>query len=300
MALLGLLRALETTTPPWRPRASWDLECAPLRPRLHIVGCPSKTDVCEAAAAGVTALAQVHEFGGRQDLNWARREARDLLEATVFSGRDRADLFAALVSDAAVKEDKDQVEATPFCLLFGQGHQHFLDRFAQVPKTVAPPPRGRGRNAVVLDATECLEEALFTPWQRRDETFAFRWDPAEDVRYALMADDPSSQRTTTQHGANRLAAIGLPVLTVAPVARAGGRVRLMALGGSDRMPFSFAWPIWRGPASLSAIRAMLAHPDLRTPNGLAHLGVDRVVEATRLSVGKFMNFGPARPITVEN
>jgi hypothetical protein len=54
-----------------------------------------------------------------------------------------------------------------------------------------------------------LHEALFEPWTRQDPTPAFRWDPAEDVRYALRADDPSGQKSTTQHGANRLAALGL-------------------------------------------------------------------------------------------
>ena len=49
------------------------------------------------------------------------------------------------MSDAAAKDGK--IEATPLCLLFGQGHQHFLDRLAAVPNTEAPPPRGRGKKA---------------------------------------------------------------------------------------------------------------------------------------------------------
>lgn len=201
--------------------------------------------------------------------------------------------------DAAGKEEK--VEATAFCLLFGQGHQHFLDRLAAVPRLEAPPPRGRGRRAIALTAAETLHEALFQPWTRQDPTPAFRWDPAEDVRYALQADDPSGNRSTTQHGANRLAALGFPVLTATPAQR-GRRVRLQVLGGTfERNEFVFFWPIWKDPASLAAICALLSHPGLRKgPSALTHLGVAEIRRARRISVGKFMNFTLADPISADH
>jgi hypothetical protein len=87
--------------------------------------------------------------------------------------------WAALMSDVAGKDG--HVESTPLCLIFGQGHQHFLDRLVAVPRAAAPPPRGRGRKTVTLTAAETLHEALFEPWARRDPTPGFRWDPAEDV-----------------------------------------------------------------------------------------------------------------------
>ncbi|BBF93942.1 type I-G CRISPR-associated protein, Cas3-extension family [Blastochloris tepida] len=307
LALLGLLRALEAVdraggAAELRPRAAWDVERPPLRPVLHLARPLTQTEVAEAAAAGVATLASAHEFDGRADLDHPRDVARGLLEAAAASpeGRERADLLAALMSDAAVKDAKDPatapVDPTPLCLLFGQGHQHFLDRLASVPRTAAPPPRGRGKAAVTLSAADCLNEALFKPWHRDDPTFAFRWDPAEDVRYALLAGDPTdpAYKAGTQHGANRLAAVGIAALTLAPEPRAG-RVRPTILGGmSDERGFSFAWPVWRAPATLAAIRALLGHPGLRRPDALAHLGVDHVLVARRISVGKFMNFTRAR------
>jgi hypothetical protein len=141
-----------------------------------------------------------------------------------------------------------------------------------------------------VTASETIEEALFFPWNRQDPTPGFRWDPEEDVRYALRASDPSREKSTTQHGANRLAALGLPVITAVPVQR-GNRVRLQVLGGSLDRDFTFAWPIWRRPASLAAIRALLSHPGLRSGAGnLAHLGVEQVRLARRIGVGRFMNF----------
>jgi hypothetical protein len=205
------------------------------------------------------------------------------------------------MTDGAIKDGKkgDTIDPTPLCLLFGQGHQHFLDRLAKVPAEPVPPPRGTGKKAVHLTPAECLAEALFETWCRRDPTSSFRWDPEEDIRYALMAGDPTvvAYKSGTQHGANRLAAVGLAALTAVPERRAG-RVRPSILGGAfGQKGFSFAWPIWRVPASLTAIRAMLSHPSLREPEKLRYLSVDYVLSVRRISVGKFMNFTRARPIT---
>lgn len=308
LALLGLLRALEAGDldrpegDGLHPRAAWDVDAPPLRPLLFLRLPVTRQDLLERAAAGIDGLAALYDFGGRKDLNYSREECRNLLaeESTAASlaTRGRSDVLAALMSDAAIKDDKKEpIDPTPLCLLFGQGHQHFLDRMAEMPRQAAPP-RGKGKKAVTLTASECLAEALFQPWRREDPTFSFRWDTEEDVRYALMAGDPTDAafKSGTQHGANRLAAIGLAVLTLAPEVRAG-RVRPVIPGGAfDAKGFSFAWPIWREPASLAAITALLGHPDLRQPGALDHLGVNDIVAARRISVGKFMNFSRARSL----
>lgn len=307
LTLLGLLRALEEADKTVddglrvRARVAWDIDVPPLRPRLFLSRNLEAEEVMRHAESGIEDLAAFYDFGGRKDLNYSRNESRALLDtAARGAGRDtraRVDLLAALTTDAAIKDDKkESIDPTPLCLLFGQGHQHFLDRLASMPREASPPPRGRGKGAVTLTGPQCLAEALFQPWHRTDLTFSFRWDPKEDVRYALMAGDPTdaAYQGGTQHGANRLAAIGLSVLTLAPRMR-GGRVRPSIIGGeSSALGVSFAWPIWRSPATLSAIRALLAHPELTTHEALAHLGVDHVLVARRISVGKFMNFSRAR------
>jgi hypothetical protein len=314
LAFLGLLRALEAVDAEapledrLAPRVSWDVDRPPLRPRLHLARALPARAVAERAAVGVERLARAHDFGGRPDLDHRRDEARAVLDtargAAAKNARDEADLLAALMSDAALEDDQDPTTATvrptPLCLLFGQGHQHFLERLARVPATTAPPPRGRGEAAIALDAADTLAEALFSPWHHRDPTSAFRWDPHEDVRYARMAGDPTdpAYKIGTQHGANRLAAVGLAALTLAPTVRSG-RVWPAIVGGAfDRDGFSFAWPIHRIPVTLAGIRGLLAHPNLRQAGGLSHLGVDEVRLAHRISVGKFMNFTRARPIEV--
>ena len=303
LALLGLLRALETAGPALYPRAAWDIDRPPLRPRLFLAQEVTEEQISEIAAEGIQTLAPGYEFNGRKELNYSRKECRELLteeaKASFADHRERIDLLAGLMSDAAIKDDKTElVDPTPLCLLFGQGHQHFLERLANVPREAAPPSRGRGKSTVTLSASQCLAEALFQSWRRDDPTFSFRWDPAEDVRYSLMAGDPTdtAYKAHTQHGANRLAAVGLAALTLVPEMRAG-RVRPSIMGGMSGVDgFSFAFPIWRDATTLTAVRALLCHPNLRKAEGLKHLGVDHVVVAQRISVGKFMNFARARPI----
>jgi hypothetical protein len=312
LALLGLLRALDANdrelgrSDRVNARAAWGIDAPPLRPQLSLALGITQGEVTERGAAGLAALADACAFGNRKDLNYSRLECRNLLAeaAAVASSaeRDRVDLLAALMSDAALKdEQKSTVAATPLCLIQGQGHQHFLERLASVPAEPAPPKRGKGKSALTLSAADCLAEALFEPWRREDPTFSFRWDPEEDVRHALMAGDPTdpAYKPGTQHGANRLAAVGLAALPVAPATR-GGRVRLGIVGGpTGPSAFSFAWPIWREASTLSTIRALLSHPDLRRPGALRHLGVEDVVVARRISVGQFLNFGRARSYGAE-
>lgn len=313
LALLGLLRSLEAADrgrpaiKKLHPRASWDVDHPPLRPVLHLAAPTSENEVAQIAAEGLTILADSYELGkaSRPDLNYSRNEALALLHDTAniatYSSRDRADLLAALMTDAAIKESKNfetaPVDPTPLCLLFGQGHQHFLERLIKVPKEHSPPPRRRGNH---ISAAECLSEALFAPWHREDPTtFSFRWDPEEDVRYALRAGNPTdpSYKGGTQHGANRLGAIGLGALSLVPEMR-GGRVRPSVIGGAFGADgFSFAWPIWSEPVTLSAIRSLLSHPNLRKSHNLDYLSIDRVLITRRISVGKFMNFTRARTLS---
>lgn len=296
MALLGLLRALEETRPDWAVRVLWTIDQPPVRPALHVPSGVDEDAILDAVADGLGTLSRHHDFGGRKDLALSPLDAATELQAAS-AATDRggyiADLWAALASDAAVSRDGKKAEPTPLCLLFGQGHQHFLERVALVPRMNAPPRRGRKRDSIPVSEATCLREALFASWQRPDATPSFRWDPHEDVRYAMRARDPTDSKTkeTTQHGANRLAAIGLSQLTVAPRLRNGG-ARLAVLGGHRDADgtFVFQWPIWELPISLTSIRALLGHPSLGDAHSCAALGVVEVRRARRITSGKFMNF----------
>ena len=301
LALLGLLRTLEAERPEWYPRVRWALEDLPLRPALRTPAGVDQDAILNASAAGLDVLAEKHEFDGMKDLPDTPEDAARFLKLAAHgSDQDRylADLWASLLSDAALKADGRKVEPTPLCLLSGQGHQHFLERMNQVPKQKSPPDRGRGHSKNEVTETKCLREALFAPWKRPDATFSFRWDPNEDVRYALRSRNPSDAKTkeSTQHGANRLAAIGISVLTVVPMRRFG-TPRLAILGG-HREPgaFIYRWPIWKDPVSLAGIRGLLSHPGLEHSTIRDALGIVEIRHARRISIGRYMNFTSAEPV----
>ncbi len=299
MALLGLLRVLEEAEPSWSPRISWSVDAPPVRPVLHVAQSVPEDTIVAAAAAGMADLACRHRFEPFKDLRLSPDDAAGKLRESR-DDRYAADLWAALVSDAAVRDRNktQEAEPTPLCLMFGQGHQHFLERLGSVPSEGTPPARGTGRSKVAISERESLREALFMPWERLDVTKSFRWDPHEDVRYALRATDPTDAKTkeTTQHGANRLAAVGLSALTVTP-GRRGAEIRLQLLGGNrDHDGFFVTWPIWRAPISLAAIRALIGHGGLDDGATRAALGVTGRQRARRVSSGKYMNFTRAETV----
>lgn len=292
LALLGLLRTLEHARPAWRPRAGWTVDEPPLRPRLQLRTPVTRDELLAVTAGGIGALARLHDFGGAELKLPAGSETRDLLAHGARGPRHTADLWAALGSDAAKSSDGSELEPTPLCLMFGAGHQRFVERLADVPRTPEPPLRGNGRGATTVAEEESLAEALFSPWTRPDATKGFRWEPAEDVRHALRARDPTdpATRETTQHGANRLAAIGLSVLTVVPQ-RHGTDVRLGLVGGARTRTgeWRYAWPIWREPVTLAAVRAMLVHPRVHEPAVRATLGIVEVRTARQIRSERYRN-----------
>ena len=301
LALLGLLRALEAVRKKWRPRAAWDLEAPPLRPILSLVEPVPPRAVCEAAAEGVAMLAAAIDFGVASDLNLPPAAARELLcrfssGAAEAATRYVADLCAALISDAAL--DRDRTKAAPTPLAYPKVAKiNFLQGLKTLSQAALPERKNRTRDPKYpKDAAECIAQALFAPWERPDRPAGLRWDPDEAKRHAYQWNAPTDEQPRTQHGANRLAIIGLSGLTAVPV-NAGGVVRLRVVGGEDgRDGFSFAWPIWRVPASFAAIRGLLSHPDLRTLGALDHLGVDHVRISRRISLERYRNFSYAEPL----
>jgi len=280
LALLGLLRSLESAAPEWQPRACWS--GPPWECQLHLAEAHSPEQVAATAAEGLDRLAEKLDVDGRKDVSFTGEEFRTYaLRLRVDSVSAR--LAVALAAEYPKKKD-GKVQAAPLVMMFGQGHQHFLERLASVT---------RG-GTVELRAPQKIGEALFAPWRRDDDADGFRWDPEEDQRYALRFGNPSKAGAApTVHGANRLAAVGLLSFPYAPRTRGHG------VPGSvrDREGISFVWPVWRTPMSLCAIEELLAHPDLLNGRSaqLAALGVEVIYRAKRVPNGKFMNVKRALP-----
>lgn len=282
LALLGLLRALETARPHWQPLVAWTGN--PPVATLH-VACASVTaeEVAEAADQGMRALAHGYNFNGKKEMKFTVSEFRTLA-AQVLADPHRASVVAALSSDGAPKRDGDEVEPTPLCAMFGAGHQHFLERLTDAA------------NPDDADNAGALYRSLFGVWQYDgDPTKGFRWDPSEDRRYAYQFGDPADARNKvgTETGANRLAAIGFAVFTSVP-----GPHGLATVGVAGRRgEVDICWPLVGVPASLAGHRALLAHPWLADPEQAPMLrayGVRAVARARRYQVDRYFNFERAR------
>jgi hypothetical protein len=304
LTLLGLLRALEAKRPEWHPRAFWDVKNPPLRPVLTLSTSQPRETICGVAAEGVEHLAAVVDFGDAADLKLEARTARELcrtaaakasdLEHTTASERYFADLCAALFSDAAMDDERKKVEPT-FLAYPSVATSNFLKNFRAIAKSGLPENRPRD-SSYPKSSADCIFQALFMPWNRVDRPVGLRWDPDEAKRHALQWRAPTKDPPTTQHGANRLAIVGLSAITAVPISR-GKRVTLSVLGGAgtgDR--FTLGWPIWTSPTSLARIRALLSHPQLHEPGALEYLGVDHVRITRRISLDRLRNFTAALPL----
>jgi hypothetical protein len=281
LALLGLLRALEVAEPDAEPRIAWSGK--PPVAVLDLAVAVSAQDAITQIDAGLRTLGQSYALN-KNDLRYTADEFRELAQGAQ-GQRERAQLIAALASDGALKRrnKEREVEVTPLCAMFVQGHQHFLSRLTAIAQRDNPNDQGD------------LARALFEPWCYDDDAPGFRWDPMEDRRYAHQFGNPSEDRNKvgTVPGANRLAAIGFCMLTSAPTA--SGLATLGVFGG--RRERNICWPLVAVPASLSGYMALLAHPwlgDEEMAPGLATYGVVAIARSRRYQVEKFFNFERAR------
>lgn len=290
LASWGLLRALDQARPHWLPRLSW--VGPPWCARLHLAENADENAVAEAANEGILAIASRFDTGSHRNVKFDR-EAYDSYFRKVQHDDEARRLAVSLTAEHPVRND-GSLMPSPFVFMFGQGHQHFLERIVQVPLGVLPRRLQSKRLPPNLNDPARIREALFAPWRREDETDAFRWDPLEDQRYALRFDNPSrAGAATTVHGANRLAVLGFSCLACAPRRDTSGVPGVWR----RRRSIEFVWPIWEPPLALAGVLALLSHPDVIEGrlDEVRALGVREIYRAHRVSNGRYKNVTWARP-----
>src|SRR5438876_12441019 len=75
LALLGLVRAIETVRPDWCPRVSW--KGPPWVARLHLTEAMPETDVVQMAAQGIDQLVASFDVAGRKNVDFSRTHYRE-------------------------------------------------------------------------------------------------------------------------------------------------------------------------------------------------------------------------------
>lgn len=290
LALLGTLRAIEHVDPELAPRASW--EESPWIASLHLRREVAFGDLASLIASGCASIADAFDIDGKANVSFDRKAFR------AYAERVREDpinsmLAGALAAEWPAREGKN-VRASPLVLMFGSGHQNFLERLVAVPKGELPKRLEQRKKKPDFRSPEKIAEALFRPWTRMDDADAFRWDAEEDQRYALRFGDPSrAGAAPTVVGANRLAAIGFLSFACVPGMRLSRTTGAVYRDNEIR----FVWPLWSQPLSLRAIEIFLGHPSLLQGDlvRMKPLGVTEILAATRVENGRFLNVTRALP-----
>jgi hypothetical protein len=188
--------------------------------------------------------------------------------------REEAD-FAASFGCSGCCGDSGRITPTAFQLITGAGHQYFLQTISNLMSEIT---------------REKVRRALIGPWTWADRRLSFRWGPDEDRRYAYAWDDPSDGHgVPSEHGANLLAAMGLPLFPSVPVR---GQLQTTGFFQTEDGP-ALTWPIWEAPASADVVRSLVAHSGLRQPQpdrvSLRRIGIVEIFRSLRIQIGSGPN-----------
>jgi hypothetical protein len=190
-------------------------------------------------------------------------------------------LITALVAEGSLDNNG---AAKPSDLYFTAGNQKFL-------KMV--------RNILQGVSLDDVLAGLRGPWKYESKMESLKWDVSDDRVYALMAYSPgdsnSPDRKLTNPGPEALSILGL---TLHPVFGSRGRTLTQGWSGSW-MTRSYAWPIWRNPASPYAVKSLLAHASTDVPTAterhrwFGSWGLIRVLRSSVRPSGQgYGTFGP--------
>ena len=188
-------------------------------------------------------------------------------------------LATALVAEGSL--DNEGV-AKPSDLYFTAGQQKFLEMVRKI------------MNCVSL---EDVHTGLRGPWKYSSRLPSLGWDVADDRVYALRSSNPSSETKPTNPGPESLAVLGLSLHPVF-----AGSKRTLTQGCSGTWKKSrYAWPLWNKPASLPAVKSLLAHsykPNRERSRWLHSWTVFQILESPikRSEQGGYGTFGPSEVV----
>ena len=171
------------------------------------------------------------------------------------TARTDADMAAALASDLILGNKGKSLQATAFDLT--SGPQGLLKSF----KGIADWSELKKANETLEKAKfegvmGKIEEALIGPWQYQDDHHSLGWDPQGQRIHALRSKAPTND--TARRSVRMAVFLGSLALPLFPCFAVGNRLRTTGFHGRDNDDW-FAWPIWREPISLDALRSLISH-----------------------------------------
>ncbi|MFN7779681.1 MAG: hypothetical protein ACK5RK_12540 [Betaproteobacteria bacterium] len=299
---LGFLAALGTVALASRAyaeqtvRLSWCKDSGGWRPQLHFHHCETADGLLDklSTAQLLSRVSPAFDLGDDLDLPLAlfRQAALAALLGGSAGDRTYLDFLSAFGSEAVEAKSNGKatgtISDTAFRTMSGAGHQHFL-------KTM--------RTLCADTTVEHVKNTLFARWTYGDpsKNHTMRWDPADDVRYALRWANPSDDKDRADRGsmwgANHLA---VEALVLFPTVPRGSRLATTGIVEAPPTGTTFTWPIWEAPVGIDVVRSLLALDELRSSSPdrtvLERRGVVAVFRSTRFTQGKFRNFGLAAAV----
>lgn len=299
--LLGFLAALGTLRianliqpvglPAIRPRLSWGTEHSATAPILHLSWNCGDAEFAACIAESLKTAFSRPEFTFSADLSVAHEVFRkfgiQVADASTHIDRTSVDFAAAFGSDVRWK-DAETISDTAFRTMAGAGHQHFLGFMSYILKTVE---------------TAHITKSLFSDWKYDDpvEKLTMRWDPIDDVRYALRwrnpSGDPIRRSQGSVLGANALAIMALPFFPTMP--RIDG-LETTAFRGRRASSTFVSWPLWSQPLTADSVRSLLSiNCEALSLLERASVGIKQCFRAQRLTIGKVRNFSAAAALAAK-
>lgn len=296
LAALGTLRTASLAMPGQDVRMSWEGHQGAWQPRLYCDTALDQDELIERLNDRLQASADLAALNLADDLTISVADFRtallDAQTSVTANDRDNVDFLAAFGSDMVQSrlngKPTGQIADTAFRTMSGAGHQHFL---------------GTMRTFIAETTERHLHKTLFESWTYDDplEKHSMRWDPMDDIRYALRWHNPSGDHNRKvsgcMWGANRLAIEALPMFPTQAV-----RDRLATTGFREgpRQPTELIWPVWSSPIGALEVRSLLTLPQLQSASPdlalLNAMGIKTVLRCQRITQGKYRNFTPAHPV----
>ncbi len=296
MAALGTLRTATLAWPESRARMYWNTTEGVWTPQLILAIEISHESLIAGLHLQLQKSRGLEAFALGDDLKLPVADYRDALVHAQKNAlpqlRCNIDFLAALGSDVVQSrlngKPTGQIADTAFRTMSGAGHQHFLGTI----------------RTFITDTTEThLDKALFQAWLYDDplEKHSLRWDPIDDIRYALRWDNPSGDRERktggSMWGAYRLAIEALPLFPAQPV---GDRLETTGFVKDKGKPLQLTWPVWNAAIGLYEVLSLLSSQALvaEVPDRsqLTARGVVDVFRCERITRDKYRNFTTAWPV----
>jgi len=263
LAAFGLLRvcgdihALASARLAWAPDPEWTAV-------LYVPEGRDAGDVVNELAAYAVRRHAALEFNFTDELKRLGPDGfREFAAATLDralagedGGRTSADFAAAYGALVPTMGGKRTGGHTPPALrptLFHMvaGQQRFPGSIRQLLQEL---DQASGRKVDPADERRrAIREALFGPWEYRDEQSSFGLDPSAERLHALRAIQPT--REGAPRGVKAAVWLAIEALPLFPCYVAGGRFRVT---GFDQEGKALYWPVWREPIPLDTLRSLLA------------------------------------------